>query len=167
MTGGSENREPSSSAGDGRGEDLVFMMGKYAARFPVDRKYVASHLWLVPHGEGYRVGLTAYAVRLLQDVYFLDWTIDPETSVRQKQEIGQIESSKAVSSLYAPLDGVITNLNSALMDDPSLINTDNYGAGWLYEFITQSAVLTPQEYLAHLEATWEGTQRLLKNEYNE
>lgn len=148
-------------------QELIFMMGKFEARFPTDRKYVQSHMWIQPYGDRFRVGLTAYAVRLLQDVYFLDWTIDPETQVRQKQEIGQIESSKAVSSLYAPLNGLISTFNPELMQDPSLINSDNYGAGWLYEFVSDGQLLAPQEYIEHLEANWEGTQRLLKSEYNE
>ena len=59
-------------------DDLLFMMGKYEARVPRDRLYAANHLWLAPHGDGYRVGFTAYSVRLLQDVYFLSWSIDPE-----------------------------------------------------------------------------------------
>ncbi len=153
--------------GSGADSDLVFMMGKYEARFPVDRSYAKSHVWLLGTAPGYRVGLTAYAVRLLQDVYFLDWTIDPESRVRLKEEIGQIESSKAVSSLYAPAEGFIARFNPDLMNDPSLINTDPYGAGWLFEFETTSPLLSPAEYYAHLEATWETTQRLLKSQYNE
>lgn len=148
-------------------DDLIFSMGKYAARLPVDRRYVRSHFWLARHADAYRVGFTAYAVRLLQDVYFLDWSIDPGTPVREKQEIGQIESSKAVSALYPPADGLVRSFNSALYNDPSLINADNYGAGWLYEFDTDQPLWTPQEYFAHLESTWDETQRLLKSQYNE
>src|SRR5688572_17075563 len=100
-------------------DHLTFMMGKYEAEIPTDRGYLAAaHVWLTPHESGYRVGLTAYAVRLLQDVYFLDWTIDPHTDVRPKQEIGQIESSKAVSSLYAPANGRVLEFNPALLQDP-------------------------------------------------
>jgi len=148
-------------------DDLVFMMGKYEARFPVNRQYCRSHLWLSQTDVGYRVGFTAYAVRLLQDVYFLDWSIDPDTPVKPKQEIGQIESSKAVSTLYAPSEGQIRDFNAALMSDPSLINVDNYDAGWLYHFETEAPLMSPQEYFTHLEATWEVTQRLLKSQYNE
>jgi glycine cleavage system H protein len=147
--------------------ELVFMMGQYAAPLPADRLYVESHLWFHSTGERYRVGFTAYAVRLLQDVYFLDWQIDPHTSVRQKQEIGEIESSKAVSALFAPVDGCVREFNPALMNDPSLINSDPYGTGWLYEFDTVAALLSPTDYYAHLEATWDQTQRLLKGQYNE
>ncbi len=148
-------------------DDLVFLMGKYEARLPIDRQYVRSHLWLSPADNGFRVGFTAYAVRLLQDVYFLDWTIDPETRVREKQELGQIESSKAVSTMYAPTDGVVRKFNPALLNDPSLINADPYEAGWLYELETDKPLMSPTDYFSHLEATWETTQRILKSQYNE
>jgi glycine cleavage system H protein len=82
--------------------DLEFMMGKYAAPIPGDRCYASNHVWLKPAGSRYRVGFTAYSVRLLQDVYFLNWSIDAETAVRAKQEIGEVESSKAVSSSWPP-----------------------------------------------------------------
>lgn len=148
-------------------EPLVFLMGKFEARIPVDRKYFESHLWVLPQNENLRVGFTSYAVRLLQDVYFLDWQIDPETEVRKKQSIGEIESSKAVSTLYAPADGCVVRFNEALLNDPSLINADNYDKGWLYEFSTSQALLSPEEYVKVLGAGWEQTQRMLKNQFNE
>src|SRR5207248_8846329 len=55
---------------------LTFMMGKFAAEFPTDRKYAKNHMWGQRDGKIVRFGFTAYAVRLLQDVYFLDWSID-------------------------------------------------------------------------------------------
>ena len=72
-------------------DDPVFMMGKYAARIPADRLYAENHLWLQAFEGRWRVGFTAYSVRLLQDVYFLSWSIDPQTAVRHKQEIGEID----------------------------------------------------------------------------
>ena len=66
-------------------DTLSFMMGKYEARIPTDRRYSENHLWLKTDDEGARVGFTAYSVRLLQDVYFLDWTIDAGASVAKKQ----------------------------------------------------------------------------------
>ena len=148
-------------------DPLVFMMGKFEARFPVDRAYFESHLWGQQAGDLLRVGLTSYAVRLLQDVYFLDWQIDPDTPVRRKQAIGEIESSKAMSTLYAPADGRIVRFNEALLNDPSLINADNYEQGWLYEFVTISPLLSPEDYLKVLDAGWDQTQRMLKNQFNE
>jgi glycine cleavage system H protein len=148
-------------------DSLTFLMGKYEARIPVDRLYAENHLWLQEAAGGFRVGFTAYSVRLLQDVYFLEWSIDPYTAVRKKQPIGQIESSKAVSDLYAPADGEVLDFNSALLNDPSAINTDGYGAGWLYHFSTQARLMTAEEYVEHLAANWEQAQRLIKGQLNE
>jgi glycine cleavage system H protein len=148
-------------------DDLEFMMGKYAARIPGDRRYTSNHLWLKPAGDLYRAGFTAYSVRLLQDVYFLNWSIDPDTHVRYKQEIGEVESSKAVSSLYAPCDGRVVLFNERLLNDPSLINTDNYEAGWLYEFDTAAELLSPGDYVEFLAAGWEKTQQMIKGQMNE
>lgn len=148
--------------------DLTFLMGKFEARIPTDRLYSDNHLWLQPDGESgiYRVGFTAYSVRLLQDVYFLEWSIDPNSTVYKKQEIGEVESSKAVSSLFAPADGDILDFNERLLDDPSAINTDGYGLGWLFRLKTDVQFLKPDEYMQHLDAGWEKTQSLIKGQYN-
>lgn len=148
-------------------DPLVFMMGKFEAPIPTDRRYFESHLWAQPVGDLLRVGFTSYAVRLLQDVYFLDWQIDPDTPVRRKQAIGEIESSKAVSTMYAPADGRVVRFNEALLNDPSLINADHHERGWLYEFDTKSGLLSPEDYIKVLDAGWEQTQRVLKNQFNE
>lgn len=146
--------------------DLTFMMGEFAARIPSDRLYSPNHLWLASENDHYRVGFTSYSVRLLQDVYFLDWSIDPRTTVREKQEIGEIESSKALSSLYSPAAGTVLEFNPALLDDPSAINTDNYDSGWLYEFSSDVEFLTPEQYMQILEDGWEETQRMIKGQIN-
>jgi glycine cleavage system H protein len=148
--------------------ELTFMMGKYEARIPTDRVYSDNHLWLQAMGEGnlYRVGFTAYSVRLLQDVYFLEWSIDPHSVVHKKQEIGEIESSKAVSTLYAPADGTILDFNQQLLTDPSAINTDGYDTGFLFSMQSEAKFLTPEEYVAHLAAGWDKTEKLIKGQYN-
>ena len=146
--------------------ELIFMMGKYEARIPADRLYSRNHLWLKPEGSRYQVGFTAYSVRLLQDVYFLDWGIDPNTAVREKQDIGEIESSKALSTLYAPCDGTVGEFNDLLLDDPSGINTDGYGDGWLFTFETDAELLSPEDYRKLLEDSWEDTQRVIKGQIN-
>ena len=147
-------------------DDRIFMMGKFEVRIPADRFYADNHLWLQQRGNEYRVGFTAYSVRLLQDVYFLDWNIDPNTKVRKKQEIGEIESSKALSSLFTPFEGLIVSLNEELLDDPSAINTDNYGEGWLFTFATTAELLSPDDYIQVLESGWDDTQRHLKGQLN-
>ena len=80
-------------------EPLHFMMGQYKAVIPIDRMYSKRHMWLQQDGDVWVVGFTAYSVRLLQDVYFLDWTIDPNTPVEDRQEIGEIESSRKAAGL--------------------------------------------------------------------
>ena len=143
-------------------------MGKYEARFPTDRFYVRNHMWFQKLNEVYRVGLSAYAVRLLQDVYFLDWSIEPGTVVQAKQEIGEIESSKAISSIYAPADGTLLRFNEELLRDPTPINVDGYGKGWFFEFDPRNAdLLTADAYVKYLDGTWEDTQRHIKGQMND
>ena len=114
-------------------ENLTFMMGEFEASFPTDRQFVKNHMWAQRAGEAFRFGFTAYAVRLLQDVYFLDWLLDAPAVLKDGQEIGTIESKKAESSLYAPAAGKLLRFNEALMEDPSAINADKYAEGWLFE----------------------------------
>ncbi len=148
---------------------LTFMMGEFAAEFPTDRQYARNHMWAMPKGEDrYRFGFAAYAVRLLQDIYFLDWEVTTGATLVERQEIGQIESQKAEASLYAPMPGTLTALNETLLKDPSAINVDKYGDGWLFE-ITGSGddLLNPTEYQEHLAAVWEVTQRTIKGQMNQ
>lgn len=146
---------------------LHFMMGQFKAEIPTDRKYCTRHMWLQEiEARLYRVGLTAYSVRLLQDVYFLEWTIDPATDVRDRQEIGEVESSKAVSSMFTPCAGTVVDFNAALLNDPAGINADNYESGWLYTFRTAEELLTPEGYLKVLEDGWDKTQRTIKGQMN-
>ena len=147
-------------------EPLIFPMGKFEAKFPTDRTYTDNHVWLQESAGGFRVGFSAYAVKLLQDVYFLEWSVDAGARVRKKQEIGQIESSKAVASLYAPLDGVIVGFNDLLLEDPTPINTDGYGAGWLYTLQTEARAMTAAEYVEFLGTKWDETQRMIKGQLN-
>ncbi|WP_254507133.1 glycine cleavage system protein H [Anatilimnocola floriformis] len=157
-------------------EPLTFEMGKFVAEFPTDRLYAKNHMWAERRGDSgtnavLRFGFSAYAVRLLQDVYFLDWTIDAGVPLREKQEIGNIESKKAESSLYSPIAGELLQFNGELLSDPSAINVDKYGNGWLFEMqpaaVDKSPLLTPPEYLQHLAAVWEVTQRTIKGQMNE
>ncbi len=144
------------------------MMGEFRAEFPTDRKYVKNHMWALGRGDDTRFGFTAYAVRLLQDVYFLDWTIDSDITLEEKQEIGAIESKKAEASLYSPMAGQLVEINQTLLRDPSGINIDNYDSGWLFSIRGPGhELLSPTEYLEHLEAVWEVTQRTIKGQMNE
>ena len=146
---------------------LTFLMGKHPAELPGDLLYCKNHMWCRPGPDGvHAFGFTAYAVRLMQDVYFLEWRIDPGL-VTAKQEIGYIETQKATSGLYAPVAGRVVRFNPELLEDPSTINVDNYGRGWLFEMAADLAgTLDVAAYHEHLAAGWENTQRMLKGQLN-
>ncbi len=147
---------------------LKFMMGQHEAVLPADCRYAKNHMWAKKSADAWRFGFSAYAVRLLQDVYFLDWSVAAPSRVAGGQEIGSIESKKAESSLYAPIDGRLRCFNEALMADPSAINVDTYHAGWLFEIEGPGReLLTPQQYIRHLDEVWVVTQRTVKGQLNE
>jgi glycine cleavage system H protein len=116
----------------------------------------------------WRFGFTTYAVRLMQDVYFLDWSISAGDPVALLQEIGHIETSKAESDLFAPLTGTLSAFNQALLDDPSAINVDCHGDGWLFEIASEDVapLMDAAAYHQFLTDSWETTQRLIKGKIN-
>jgi glycine cleavage system H protein len=144
-------------------EPLTFMMGKFAAALPGDRRYARNHMWCMVADGVLRFGFTTYAVRLMQDVYFLDWEVAAGDAIALKQKIGHIETSKAMSDLFAPIAGTLQRFNADLLNDPSAINVDMYGNGWLFEMSGSDAeTLSVQEYHDFLAAGWEKTQNMLK-----
>lgn len=144
-------------------ETLTFMMGKFAAVLPADRRYARNHMWCKDLNGAFRFGFTTYAVRLMQDVYFMDWEVSAGDSVALKQKIGHIETSKAMSDLFAPMAGTLVRFNADVLNDPSAINVDMYGTGWLFEMTgPDSETMSVQEYYNFLEAGWEKTQNMLK-----
>jgi len=147
---------------------LTFSMGNHPAELPGELLYCKNHMWCRPASGGtHTFGFSTYAVRLMQDVYFLEWRIDPGL-VTAKQEIGYIETQKATSGLYAPLAGRVARFNADLLNDPSTINVDPYGRGWLFEMAADLTgnTLDVAAYFDHLTAGWENTQRLLKGQVN-
>jgi glycine cleavage system H protein len=146
-------------------DDLIFMMGRHETRIPGDRSYMANHMWLRTQGETRLIGLTAFVVRLLRQVYFLDWSIEAPAPVQRGQEIGTIESAKAVGSLFAPFTGTITRFNETLLDDPGIIHADPYGNGWLFEMAGDpGSTLSPEDYINLLEDRWQATQCSLRRQ---
>jgi len=101
---------------------------------PEDLKFTAEHEWVrsTDAPSVVRVGITDFAQEALGDVVYVSL---PElgTQVAQAATFGEVESTKSVSDLYAPLAGTITARNEALDGQPELINSDPYGAGWLVE----------------------------------
>jgi len=100
---------------------------------PEDLKYTAEHEWVRSLDDGtVRVGITHYAQDALGDVVFVSL---PESgaSLTAGQACGEVESTKSVSEIYAPVSGAVARRNEALDSRPDLINTDPYGEGWLVE----------------------------------
>lgn len=102
------------------------------AGYPESLKYTKEHEWARIRGSSAQVGITAYAKDQLGDVVYLEL---PEVgaSVTRGQPFGVVESTKAVSELFAPVSGKVTKVNQALVDAPEGINEDPYEKGWMAE----------------------------------
>jgi glycine cleavage system H protein len=105
---------------------------------PEDLRYTAEHEWVRVLGDGgvARVGITDYAQDALGDVVYVDLPGIGD-DVASGSAVGELESTKSVSEMYAPVSGSVTAVNEALADNPQLLNEDPYGDGWLCE-ITMS-----------------------------
>ncbi|HZA14219.1 MAG TPA: glycine cleavage system protein GcvH [Myxococcaceae bacterium] len=99
---------------------------------PKDLKYTKEHEWARRTGNTVVVGVTFYAQESLGDVVYVELP-RAGASVTQGQSFGVIESTKAVSELYAPLSGKVVKVNEELRNTPQTVNQDPYGAGWLIE----------------------------------
>lgn len=97
---------------------------------PTDRRYAETHEWHKPEGELIIIGLTPFAVDQLTDITFVEMK-GAGTRFEAGGEIGEVESVKTSSGIYAGVGGEVVEVNSALSDDPSLLNTDPLGKGWL------------------------------------
>lgn len=121
--------------------------------YPDDLRYTKEHEWLRREEAGrVRVGITQYAQHELGDVVYVDLP-EPGRRVKAGDTFAVVESVKAVSDIYAPIDGRIAEVNQALEDRPELINEDPYGDGWIAVIEVDDpaqidALLGPGEYKA-------------------
>ena len=99
---------------------------------PEDLKYTAEHEWVRQDDDVLRVGITDYAQDQLGDIVYVSL---PEVgaTVTAGDAVGELESTKSVSDVYAPLSGTVTAVNEVLDAQPELVNSDPYGEGWLFE----------------------------------
>lgn len=113
---------------------------------PSHLRYSAEHEW-VDESSPARIGLSAVAVDALGDVVYLDL---PETgsTVTAGEVCGEVESTKSVSELFAPVSGTVVEVNAAVVDEPGLVNSDPYGDGWLFtvEITGEGELLTAEQY---------------------
>jgi len=105
---------------------------------PGDLRYSNDHEWARRDGERVRVGITDYAQDALGDVVFVD-VPKVGATVAVGGVLGEVESTKSVSEIYAPVGGTISAVNDALSSAPELVNQDPYGEGWICEISTTSS----------------------------
>lgn len=105
--------------------------------YPEDLKYTAEHEWLRTPGEAegsVRIGITQYAQEALGDIVYVSLPAVGDT-VTAGDACGELESTKSVSDVYAPVSGEVVAVNAALDATPELVNNDPYGGGWLFEVV--------------------------------
>ena len=107
-------------------------------------QYTAEHEWVLVDGDTATVGITAYAADKLGDVVYVDLPAVGAT-VASGAIVGEIESTKSVGELFAPVDGTVLEANQAVVDEPGLVNSDPFGDGWLIK-VTFSALPTLLSY---------------------
>ncbi len=124
--------------------------------FPDDLKYTAEHEWVRTPGEtagSVRIGITDYAQEALGDIVYVQLPEIGDT-VTAGASVGELESTKSVSDVYAPITGEVVARNEALDATPELVNSDPYGAGWLFEIVAAGGAETSELLDA---ATYEST----------
>lgn len=121
------------------------------ANVPENLSYTKEHEWVSQvEGKRYRIGITDYAQVALGDIVYVQLPKSGDV-VEAGKVCGEVESTKSVSEIYAPISGVIVSVNSDLDSKPETINSDPYGAGWLAEIeikgeISEESLLTAEEY---------------------
>ncbi|MEU4578037.1 glycine cleavage system protein GcvH [Nonomuraea sp. ATR24] len=122
------------------------------SNIPDDLSYTKEHEWVAGIDDGITVtiGITAFAAEALGDVVFVQLP-DAGSVIEAGDSVGEVESTKSVSEIYSPVGGEVVEINQALVDDPSLANSDPYGDGWMFRVRVDGDpkdLLTPEEYTA-------------------
>jgi glycine cleavage system H protein len=118
------------------------------AELPAHLHYTVEHEWL-DDGAPATVGITGIAADALGDIVYLELPAAGE-EITAGAVVGEIESTKSVSELFSPVSGTVVEINQAAVDDPSVVNSDPFGQGWLLKVDVSSTgpLLTAQEYAA-------------------
>ncbi len=122
---------------------------------PEDSKYAKSHEYIHVEGNTGTIGITDYAQKELGDVVFVELP-QVGSQIEANEEMGSIESVKAVSELFAPISGEVVEVNENLRDKPELVNTDPYGDGWMLRVKVSDAseleaLMDAEEYDEYVE----------------
>lgn len=117
---------------------------------PEELYYTAEHEWVAISDSTARVGITDFAQRALGDVVYVSAPA-PGSRVTAGDPCGEVESTKSVSDIYCPADGEVTEVNPEVDEDPGLVNSDPYGAGWLFKIELDSDDPVPPGLLSAAE----------------
>lgn len=126
------------------------------SNIPSELRYATSHEWVRNEGDGvYTVGISEHAQELLGDMVFVE-VPDVDENFGAGDEIAVVESVKAASDVYAPITGVVVEVNEQLEDSPELVNSDPYGDGWIFKIKADdesevSALLDAEGYSNSIE----------------
>ena len=123
---------------------------------PDDLRYTADHEWARVEGGALRIGITDYAQDALGDIVFVQLP-DPGSKVNTGDSFAEVESTKSVSDVYAPVSGTVAEINQELTDSPQRLNDDPYGEGWLCVIVpdeasSAEALLDPEGYRKLIES---------------
>ena len=123
---------------------------------PENLRYTKDHEWILVEGDTATVGITDHAQEELGDIVYVDLP-KVGAQIEQHGSLGSVESVKAVSEIYSPASGEVTDVNPALADSPEKLNEDPYGAGWLAKLKLTNAsevgqLMTAAEYQAYVGA---------------
>jgi glycine cleavage system H protein len=137
---------------------LYYKKSRFSTRLPLAWKYAPSHYWLRPTQSGtWEIGLTKFATRMLGDFVEHDFTVPPGGGIIVGQAIGWLEGFKAITDIYSAMNGEFLGGNPALDADLSLLDRDNYDAGWIYSVRGEPGddLMDAAEYTGLLDVTIE------------
>jgi glycine cleavage system H protein len=118
---------------------LIYKRARFATRLPTDRLYTRSHYWLLEIKPAvWRIGFTKFATRMLGDIVEYHFEVEPGNRVELGQKIGWIEGFKALSDVYSVAEGDFGGGNAELSGDITLLESDPYQRGWLYQVTGRS-----------------------------
>ena len=121
------------------------------SNIPDDLKYIEQHQWAKAEGDNVKIGITDYAQAELKEIVLVDFMVGVgDTVAKQADPFGSIESTKAVSDVFSPISGEVVEINSAVEEEPEILNQDPYGKGWL--------IIVKASDKSELDSLWSAAQ---------
>jgi glycine cleavage system H protein len=135
---------------------IRYKRARFLTHLPVDRRYTASHYWLMEEAPGvWRVGLTKFATRMLGELVEYEFSAEAGVAIEIGQELGSLEGFKAVTSVFSVVAGEFLGVGDGLRADVTALESDPYGKGWLYRGrgVAEPTSVDVQGYVTILDQT--------------